>query len=121
MATLLFKLRFVPDDEAQDIRELLEEHNIDYYETSAGILGISMPALWLKDDSQLETARSLIDDYQQQRQHRASEEYEKQKQNGNARTVIDMFKEDPLRYMGYLLAIALVIYFTVILFIRLGK
>ena len=120
MATLLFKLRFVPDDEAQDIRELLDEHNISYYETTAGILGISMPALWLKDDSQLERARALIDNYQQQRQYHASEEYKKQKQDGTARTVIDMFKDDPLRYIGYVLAIAFIIYFTVILFIRFG-
>ena len=121
MAIILFKLRFVPDDEAEDIREILDENAIDYYETSAGILGFSMPALWLKDESQLDKARQLIDDYQQQRQIRSQQEYTKQKQEGTARSFIDIFKESPLRYMGYLLTIALIVYFTVILFIRLGK
>ncbi|MGD8783935.1 MAG: DUF6164 family protein [Thioalkalispiraceae bacterium] len=120
MAVIIFKLRFVPEDEAQDVRELLSENKIDYYETSAGIFGISMPALWLKDESQLEKARELIEEYQQVRQSRAQKEYQQQKQTGSARTLLDIFKEDPMRFIGYLLAIALVIYFTVFLFMALS-
>jgi hypothetical protein len=120
MAVIIFKLRFVPEDEAQDVRELLSENKIDYYETSAGIFGISMPALWLKDVSQLEKARELIEEYQQVRQSRAQKEYQQQKQTGSARTLLDIFKEDPMRFIGYLLAIALVIYFTVFLFMALS-
>lgn len=51
MSKLLFKLRGVPDDEADEIRALLAEKQIEYYETSAGNWGISLPALWLQDDS----------------------------------------------------------------------
>ena len=121
MAVILFKLRNVPEDEAQDIRDILEQHDIDYYETSAGIFGFSMPAIWLKDESQLETASCLIEDYQQQRLLHAHEEYARQQLDGKARTIFDIFKEAPLRYIGYILTIALVVYFTVILFIQLGN
>ena len=115
MAKLLFKLRFVPDDEAQDIRDVLIENEIDFYETSAGILGFSMPGIWLKDETQLAKARQLIDEYQRQRQVRAREEYQNQLDSGHARNMFDMFKEAPLRFIGYLLAIAVVIYLSVIL------
>ena len=77
MAVLIFKLRYVPDDEAQEIRELLSENDIDFYETSPGILGFSMPGLWLKNEDQAAKARQLIEEYQQLRQKKAREEYPK--------------------------------------------
>lgn len=119
MSILLFKLSLVPYDEAQDIRDLLDENKIDYYETSAGILGFSMPGLWLQDEMQLEKARALIDDYQRQRQSRAREDYQNRVEMGQSRSVIDIFKESPLRFIGYLFAIAIIIYFSAILFLKL--
>jgi hypothetical protein len=44
----------VPDDEAHEIRELLIDNDIDFYETSVGVFGISMPGLWLKNEEQLQ-------------------------------------------------------------------
>ena len=61
MAKIIFRLNGVPDDEARDVRELLANHAIDFYETSAGNWGVSMPAIWLKDDGQFEQARALLD------------------------------------------------------------
>ena len=75
MAVLIFNLRHVPDDEAQDVRELLLDNNIEFYETSAGILGMSVPGLWVVNEEQVEEARHLIDEYQQLRQKRVREEY----------------------------------------------
>ena len=119
MSVILFKLRFVPEDEAQDIRELLADNEIDYYETSAGIMGISMPAIWLRDESQLEHAKQLIEDYQQQREKNARDEYINQQNAGTNKTFIGLFKEDPARFIGYLVAIIIIVYFSVILFINL--
>ena len=116
---MLFKLRFVPEDEAQDIRELLTDNEIDYYETSAGVMGISMPALWLKTDSLLEKAKQLIDEYQEQRAHLAQTEYNTQKEGGTNKSMLDLFKEDPRRFIGYSIAIIALIYFSVIIFINL--
>ena len=42
MSKLLFRLRNVPDDEAEEVRQLLEEHGIETYETDAGNWGISL-------------------------------------------------------------------------------
>ena len=67
MTLLLFNLRGVPEDEADEVRELLTEQDIDFYETSAGNWGMSMPALWLRDVADLEKARQLLNAYQQQR------------------------------------------------------
>ena len=52
MPELLFKLRNVPDDEAEEVRQLLNDHEINFYETRAGGWGISMPGIWLPDDRQ---------------------------------------------------------------------
>ncbi|MDT8397738.1 MAG: DUF6164 family protein [Pseudomonadales bacterium] len=105
MTIQLLKLRDVPDDEQLDIRALLDEHGIDYYETSAGNWGISMPALWLKDASQFQQARALLDAYAQQRLHTAKEEYQHLQDSGKARTLLDIVRENPLRFIVYMLII----------------
>ena len=79
MAKLLFKLKSVFDDEADEIRQLLSDNQIDFYESPAGNWGISMHALWLNDEKQYDVARKLIDDYQQQRSLRIQEETRLQK------------------------------------------
>ncbi len=114
MAVLIFKLRYVPDDEAQDIREILLDNDIEYHETSAGLLGISLPGLWVLDKEKVDKARALIDEYQQLRQKRVQEEYRL-----NKRTSMDMLKENPVRYLGSILAIILVCCFTVYIFVQL--
>ena len=114
MAVLIFNLRSVPDDEAQDIRELLLDNNIEYHETSAGLLGISVPGLWVVNEEQVDKARKLIDEYQQLRQKRVQEEYRLKK-----RTSTDMFKENPVRYLASIVAIILICYLMVFLFIKL--
>ena len=114
MSVLIFNLRHVPDDEAQDVRELLLDNNIEFHETSAGILGMSVPGLWVVNEEQVEEARHLIDEYQQLRQKRVREEYRLKK-----RTSMDMFKENPVRYSGSILVIILLCYFIVYLFAKL--
>ena len=59
MARLLFKLAQVPDDEAQEIRTLLNDHQITYYETDAGFFRVGLDAIWLADGTQEERAREL--------------------------------------------------------------
>ncbi len=116
MAVLIFKLRSVPEDEAHEVRELLSDNDIDFYETTAGVFSISMPGLWLKNEDQLQKARQLIDDYQQVRQNKAQEEYNLRQRQGTARTFMDMFKENPAHYISYILAIILICYFMIFLF-----
>ena len=121
MATLLFKLKNVADDEAEDIRALLTENAIDYYETSAGNWGVSMPGIWLRDNEKLEQAKALIDDYEQLRYHRARAEYEQLCAEGRQRTLLDVIKESPLQFLAYLIAIGLILYFSIKPFMALGS
>ena len=67
MSVLLFKLRRVEDDEADEIRALLHEHEIDFYETTNGRWGLGYAAIWLHSDEHLERGKALIVDYQKQR------------------------------------------------------
>ena len=61
MRELLFHLRGVTDDEADDVRELLREAGIEFYETQAGRWNLSVPALWLSDGGQLTEVLKLND------------------------------------------------------------
>ncbi len=69
MAVKLFRLRHVPEDELEEIRALLLEHDVAFYETTAGGWGISEAAIWLHDPEQLESAKALLERYQQERSH----------------------------------------------------
>jgi hypothetical protein len=120
MTILLFPLRGVPEDEADEVRELLTEQDIDFYETSAGNWGMSMPALWLRDDSELEKARYLLSAYQQQRFDTARENYLQRKKAGQQQTLLKAFIEKPLLYCAYLLAMLLVVYVSIKLLFELG-
>lgn len=116
MPIKLFNLRGVPDDEAEEIRVLLTRHGIDYYETPAGKWAASAPAIWLNDESRGSQARLLIEQYQRERQIRAREEYAQLQKEGKHRTMIDLLREDPIRIIIYLAAIAAVVYFSTIPF-----
>jgi hypothetical protein len=118
MAILLFSLRGVPDDEAYEVRGLLTEQQIDFYETSAGNWGISMPALWLRDHAQLAQARELLANYQQQRFLAAREAYLQAKQtDGQA---VPTGVKDYLRRGIYWLGSLLVAYISVKWVLELG-
>jgi len=119
MGVLLFKLRHVPDDEAREVRQLLSEHSIDFYETSAGSWGVSMPAIWLHNNSKLAKARALLDTYQQQRLQKSRAEYKRQKAYGEQRTVLNLIMESPLKFILLLAALLFVLYISIMPFMRL--
>ncbi len=109
MSALLFRLRNVPDDEAEEIRQLLADHAINFYETSAGNWGISFAGIWVKDKAQLAPAKALIETYQKERQIRVRAEYEQQLSEGRQRRMLDVIKENPIRFLIYVAIIALVL------------
>lgn len=119
MAKLIFKMRNVPDDEALEVRELLEANEIEYFETFAGNWGMSMPALWVKHDQQFSEARRLIDEYQGLRAQRIKSEYESQRARGDTRTMWHSFLEDPFRFAAVVIGIGLVLYFSLRFFLTL--
>ena len=121
MSVILFKLKHVPDDEAEEVRELLAKNNINCYETSAGKWGISMPAIWLKDETQFTHARHLIEEYQGKRVHSAKQEYSQLKAEGKAETIADRIKQKPIQFIFYVAIILFVVYVSIKPFLDIGQ
>lgn len=113
MAKLFFSLRGVPQDEAEDVRELLDQHDIDFYETSAGNWGISMPALWLKNDDDLATATQLLQEYQQKRCIEQRAIYEQLKREGKQKKLTDVIFDNPLQFILYTAFIIFILYISI--------
>ena len=118
MSKLLFRLRNVPDDEACEVRLLLEEHGIETYETDAGNWGISLPAIWLESDTEFERAKSLLNDYQTQRAIRVRAEYEDLRKQGLQPSLLSMLREQPVKIIFYCVAIGGFLYLSISSFFR---
>lgn len=116
MAKLLFRLRGVPEDEASEVRELLEANGIDYYETAPGNWGISMPGLWLRDESAYPRARELLDAYQAQRARDARSAWEEDRHAGQAPTQWQWIREQPLKSALCLAAVTVILYISISVF-----
>jgi len=113
MSKLLIKLRHAPDDEIQEIRSLLHEHRIDFYETQAGPWGISAPGIWLNDEQQYDQAKALMDDYQENRFREKRAEYERLRLAGQHRTFLQNLLENPVQVILYSLIVALILYLSI--------
>ena len=109
MAKLLLNLRNVLDDEADDVRALLDKHRIAFYETRPSTWGISAGGIFLKEDEDLTEAKRLMADYQQQRQLRVRAEYAAAKAAGTTETFWMVLRAEPGRVLVTLLAIALLL------------
>ena len=121
MSVLLFKLNGVPEDEAEDIRELLTENNLAFFETSAGKWGVSMAAIWLNDENQLGTARLLIHEYQKERVMKIREEYAELRKAGKIDSIADRIKHNPFLFIIYVATAFLIVYFSIKPFMNMGN
>jgi hypothetical protein len=120
MAKLFFRLRYVPDEEANAVRELLEENHLEFYETSAGNWGISTPAIWLKHDEDFERAKELLDEFQQEWTAQQRERHQQEVLDGQQRTFWNVFSENPLKVIFYLAIVLLILYVTLKPFLVIG-
>ncbi|WP_323815726.1 DUF6164 family protein [Cellvibrio sp. NN19] len=121
MARLLFKLAQVPADEAADIRALLDEHQIRYYETDAGFFRVGLDAIWLSDGNQEEQARELIRNYQAERVVRQQQNYAELVEAGQVPSVWQHFCAQPIRFIASAIAIVFVAGLTLLPFVMLLK
>lgn len=99
MPTLILNLRDVPDDEAEEVRELMRENQIEFYETPPNRWGISAGGIWIRGDDDAARAKTLFDAYQRQRAHAARVEHERQKHAGEAETFWGLLKRQPLKML----------------------
>ncbi len=113
MAKLLFKLNGVPEDEADDVRQLLTEAEIPFYETNAGNWGVSLAAIWLHDESLLESAQSILEEYQESRLEAARHQ--------SAQQPVESFMQRlwraPLQVIAYGILIMAILYISIVPFL----
>lgn len=119
MAKLLLNLRDVPDDERDDVRDLLKSNDIRFHETPPSRWGFSAGGIWVSEDAQFPQARRLMDDYQQARARRAREAWQEARHEGRAPTFMHLLREDPLRVLMVLLGIAFLLGLTALPFLLL--
>jgi len=121
MPTLLFRLNGVPDDEADAVRAVLRDNQIDFYETHAGRWGISLGGIWLRDADghRAERACSLIEDYEQERAARAREAYDEQRRRGRHETLVQRLLREPLKVITVFAIVLGVLYLSLMPFIGL--
>lgn len=107
MSRLLLNLRNVPDDEADDVRAMLDAKRIAFYETTPSPWGISAGGIWVTNDADYPDAKRALDDYEQQRSVRVRAEYAAAKRAGTAETFLSVLRAEPVRVVMTLLAILL--------------
>jgi hypothetical protein len=113
VAKKLYSLRNVPDDETEEMRILLREHDIDVHETSSGFFGIGSAAIWVNNVAQFDLAKELITRYQKQRYARAHQHYLEQKAAGVQTRFGDLYRKNPATVIIYLLfALFLIVLMT---------
>ncbi len=112
MASIFFRLRLVPEDEAEDVRQLLDDNNIPWFETSAGKWGISFPAIWLHEDEDRARANELLQAYQLQLQANQRARQQDRIQRGEQETVITRLCRRPISSLLALVVIGVIIFFS---------
>jgi hypothetical protein len=121
MPKLLFDLRNVPDDEADEVRALLDAHSLDFYETKPAAWGLFAGGLWITDDARLAEAKALFATYQLQRQSMARAEYAAARREGRAETLWSGMRREPGKVLALFFAIVFLVGLTVLPFILLGN
>lgn len=109
MSKLLLNLHNVLEDEADDVRALLQAHRIEFYETLPSRWGISHGGIWISDDNDVVEAKRLMADYQAHRRVRVRAEHEAARREGTAETFRTVLREQPGRVLLTALAIAVLL------------
>lgn len=98
-------LRNVPDDEAAEVRAMLDAQEIAFYETRPSLWGVSAGGLWIKDDTAFAEAERAMADYQRGRRDRMRAAHLAAKRDGTAVTFLTMLRTEPARVALIVLAI----------------
>jgi len=114
MAQRLMSLWNVPDDELEEIHVLLDTNAIEYYVTAGSLFGISGPALWLRDNSQLAQAKQLLEHYAAQRAEQSRQRWQEEQAAGTQRTAFDMLREQPVKFLVCLLLVLGLLYVSLV-------
>jgi len=121
MPALVFRMRNVPEDEADAVRELLDQNRFEWYETTAGNWGIAMPGLWISNEEDLPLARQLIEEHQSQWREKQLSERQARIEAGLEPGLVDRLKERPFASAGTIAFCLFVIYAMLSPFVRMAS
>ncbi|MEM6987591.1 MAG: DUF6164 family protein [Pseudomonadota bacterium] len=118
---MLFRLNGVPDEEADGVRALLQNHRVETHETNRGFWGIGLAAIWLTANDRKEylRARALIDEYQAEHAARARAERDAN-WRGHIPELIAQFRAKPVSMICFCLFTVAIVYFSVMPFFSIG-
>lgn len=119
MATLLFRLGNVPEEEADEVRHLLDRHGFDTFESRAGFWGLGVAAIWLRDKNDYDAARGVLDAYQRGLAERLREEREALAARGATPTLWGRLWHHPVRMLLVAMALAGIVTLTLLPFLGL--
>lgn len=119
MPKLLLNLRRATDDEADDVRALLDAQHIAFYETTPNLWGISAGGIWVTEDADFAAAKRAFDDYERERSERVRAEYAAARRAGTAETLVGVLLADPLRVVMTVLGILIVLGLAILPFFLL--
>jgi hypothetical protein len=114
MSRIVFRLKDVPDEEAGAVRELLSQKDIEFFETDAGRWGISIGAIWVKDNDDFDIARELIEAFQVEYRKTVQQQFEQDKKEGKVAGFWQLLGQYPLQVMTYMILIIIVLAFTLL-------
>jgi hypothetical protein len=114
MAKLAFRLNNVPVEEADLVRSLLVDQEIDFYETTAGRWGISVAAIWVKTDEEFTRARELIEQFQVGHSRAMRDQYAEDVNAGRVPTLWQLLRSSPVIFITYWLLIGAVVVISVL-------
>ncbi len=110
MAKKVYDTNWASAEEISDILALLQRHAISHYETPKGVFGLSVGAIWVKQDSDYERARQIIEEYDKARAQRVRQQYESATHgSGIAATLLNVQRlivERPHQALSYIVIIA---------------
>ncbi|MBT5231816.1 MAG: hypothetical protein HOM11_16250 [Methylococcales bacterium] len=112
MSVLLFRLKDVPEEEIEGVVALLEANHFETFETSAGRWGISIAAIWLKNNEDYPRARALLDEFQSTHVREVQAAYQSGLQAGDVETFWYRYWRMPIQMMLYFIVIAFIAYFS---------
>ncbi|UTA47860.1 DUF6164 family protein [Simiduia sp. 21SJ11W-1] len=110
MGCLYFKLHDVPEQEADAVRQLLDDADIPYYETHAGNWGLSLAAIWLTHEADKPRAQQLLEEFQAAHRAQAHEALAKQ----GLESPGQRFLRQPVKSLAALLAVAAILYLMIV-------
>lgn len=109
MAKLLLNLRNVPDDEADEVRDLLDSHDIAWYETKPSLWGVSAGGIWAANPTQEQEAISRVAQYQAERSARHRAQREVDLREGRVPSTWDNMRANPRQALVAVVGIALML------------